>query len=178
MCERWRICKFSKNWWTLTFFMSEVAGDTTMKAATAAVSSHLCNNPPCRPCPVISVVAKQNCRGENGSISLKNQRIWSNQAVCLLQNMWRWGRWRRSWCCNYIFRVRGDEAAWVTEIVIVRNCGWLCRVRYGRDGMYHTYYFLASPSDQVWSLVWHGFLTQNEFICHFVFCGQMDIYLT
>ncbi len=141
-------CKSSKNWWILTFFMSEVAGDITMKMAAAAASPHLCNNPPCRPRPIITDIAKQICRGGNGSISLKKQRIWLNQAGGLSQRLLRWGWWRWSWCCNYIFRVRGDEAAGATEIVIVQNYGWLCWVGTGC-----TVHIIFCPT------VWSGLIT-------------------
>ena len=141
-------CKSSKNWWILTFFMSEVAVDTTMKASAVAVSPHLCNNSPYRPCPIIMDIAKQNCRGGNGSISLKKQQIWSNQAIGSSQRMWWWGRWQRSWFCNYIFCVRGDEAMGATEIIIVWNCGWLCWVGTGC-----TVHIIFCPT------IWSGLIT-------------------
>jgi hypothetical protein len=40
----------------------------------------------------------------------------------LLQRMWRWGRWWRSWCCNHIFCVRGVEVTGAMEIIIMLNC--------------------------------------------------------
>ena len=52
--------------------MPEVTVNIRMWAVAAAASPHLCNNPPCPPCPTITDTRQQNCRGGNGVISLKN----------------------------------------------------------------------------------------------------------
>ena len=46
MCETWEMCKSSKKWWILTFFMPEVTGDISTRAVAAVVSPHLCKNSP------------------------------------------------------------------------------------------------------------------------------------